>query len=230
MKLLGLILVSLFFFIGPIAAKVNLEQGILQAIEQYSREKIGSEEVRLNITLKKTGRDYSGEADEIKLLEVYQGAKPVGNVILPFEIINDGNSSRVFVRAQVEALKNLVVANKKIERGQQIKEADLAMEERDVSNIPDKYFTNPDFLLINQSKTTIPQGSIIFEWMVKEIPLIRHGEEVMIRIVGDNIKVETRGKVLEDGYPQQMVKLRANNAKEIVEGKVIAPNIVEVKI
>jgi len=229
MKLIiGILCFSILCF--PVLAKVNLEESILQAIEQYSREKIGSQEVELKVTLKKYGSNLDQEVDSVKIIEAYKEPNAVGNVILPFEIVDGDKTKKVFIRAKVEVLKDVVVAQKKIERGQHIGEEDVALEKRDIAILPKKFYTEPDYLLITQAKTTIPKGSTIFEWMVKEIPLIRHGEEVMIRILGDNLMVETKGIVLEDGYPGQMVRFRAKDSKDIIIGKVVALGLVEVKI
>ncbi len=229
MKLIiGILCFSILCF--PVLAKVNLEESILQSIEQYSREKIGSEEVELKISLKKYGKNLDQEVDSVKIVEVYNEPKAVGNVILPFEIVDGDKTKKVFIRARVEVLREVVVAKNKIERGQQISEEDVVLEKRDIAVLPKKFFAEPDYLLITQAKTTIPKGSTIFEWMVKEIPLIRHGEEVMIRMLGDNLLVETKGIVLEDGYPGQKVRFRAKDSKDIVVGRVVALGIVEVKI
>ncbi len=226
--IIGILCFSILCF--PALAKVNLEESILQAIEQYSREKIGSEEVELKVSLKKYGKNLDQEVDSVRIIEVYKEPKAVGNVILPFEIVDGDKTKKVFIRARVEVLKEVVIAKNKIGRGQQISEEDVVLEKRDIAILPKKFYTEPDYLLITQAKTTIPKGSTIFEWMVKEIPLIRHGEEVMIRMLGNNLLIKTKGIVLEDGYPGQKVRLRAKSSKDIIVGKVIALGIVEVKI
>lgn len=174
-------------------------------------------------------RGLEGEVD-FKIVEVYKDFKPVGDVIFPIEVSSGEFSKKIFVRTQVEVLKKIVVAKKNIKRGEKIEAKDLTLAERDIAMLPNKYFEDLDQVANSLAKTTIPKKSIIFEWMIKEIPLVHRGDEVTILVTAPNLLVKTKGVALEDGYRDKKVKVKRKNSKKTLEGILISENEVEVKL
>ena len=171
----------------------------------------------------------SGEA-QLKILEAYSSFKPVGSVILPVQISSETVNKRVLVRARIEALRRIVVAANQIPKGQAITGADLKIEERDVALLPQKYFVDNSFVLNKEAKISIPANSTIFEWMVGEAPLIHRGDEVNILANNPGITVKVKGEALEDGQIGSEIKVLRKDSKKILQGKIVSPTEVEVKI
>jgi flagella basal body P-ring formation protein FlgA len=191
--------------------------------------------LEIRITFKYADRLFEGlralEGEvEFKIAEVYTNLKPVGNVIFPIEVSAGEESRKVFVRAKVEVFKKVVVAARHIKRGTMISLDDVKLEERDIAMFPQSYYADLEGVLLKETKTSVPRNSTIFEWMIKEIPLVRRGDEVTILVKGPNLLVRTTGMALEDGYEGKWLKVKVagKDAKDSLEGRLISSNEVEV--
>jgi flagella basal body P-ring formation protein FlgA len=191
--------------------------------------------LEIRITFKYADRLFEGlralEGEvEFKIAEVYTNLKPVGNVIFPIEVSAGEESRKVFVRAKVEVFKKVVVAARHIKRGTMISLDDVKLEERDIAMFPQSYYADLEGVLLKETKTSVPRNSTIFEWMIKEIPMVRRGDEVTILVKGPNLLVRTTGMALEDGYEGKWLKVKVagKDAKDSLEGRLISSNEVEV--
>ena len=166
------------------------------------------------------------ENTPIKIVEVYSEFKPVGNVVFPLSV----GEEKMFLRAKVEVIKELVAAGRAIKKGKVLEAADLVTDKRDVAMLPEKYFVENTSLIGKETKISIPANSTLFEWMVGDQPLIRTGSEVNILATAPGLTVRTRGQLQEDGYLGAEVRVKRKDSKKIVVGKVISASEVEVKV
>lgn len=232
--IIGICLIGIVF--NSAWALDNPEGELAYAIEDYVMTRypdwIGYDiKVTFKYADKILGRlgDLEGDVD-LRVVEVYKDFKPIGNVIFPIEVITAGSSQKIFVRARVEVFKNIVVANRRIKRGDEIGVEDLALESRDIAVLPQKYFEEIFQVANTEAKTTIPRNSTIFEWMIKEVPLVHRGEEVAILVTAPNLLLKTQGVALEDGYLGKKMKVKSKESKKTLEGSLISPTEVEVKL
>jgi flagella basal body P-ring formation protein FlgA len=225
-------------FVRSASALNNPEQALKDVIEDYVMTKypewIGYD---IKIDLKYADKILEGleEVDEdavLSVVEVYQDFKPLGNVIFPIEVLTKDETRRIFVRAKVEVFKNVVIALRSIKRGEVIQVEDLGMESRDIASIPQRYFDHIAQVADMEAKTSIPRNSTIFEWMIKEVPLVHRGDDVLIRVTAPDLRVKVKGRALEDGYLGKWIKVRSekSNDKEPLEGILISSSEVEVRL
>jgi flagella basal body P-ring formation protein FlgA len=214
----------------------NPEEKVTKAIQDYVIAKYPDwAGLKIQVGYKSADRIFEelrgleGEAG-FKILEVYADFKPVGNVILPIEVSAGETRKKIFVRAKIEVFKNIVVAARQIKRAEIISADDLALEERDITMLPHQYYEDVRLVANTEAKTTIPKNSTIFEWMVKEIPLVKRGDEVAIFVSSPDLLVKTKGVALEDGYRGQEIKVKRENSKKTLEGVLVAPGEVEVNL
>jgi len=238
-KYLSLLLImSLLIVNWSLSARAldNPEQKLAEVIEDYVITRypdwIGLE---IRVTFKHANKifeDLRGvdEDADFEIVEVYKDFKPVGNVIFPIKVSAGGISKKLFIRARVEVFSKVVVAQKGIKRGEIITDEDLALEERDIAMLPQKYFEKLEQVVETEAKTTIPKESTIFEWMIKEIPLVHRGDEVSILVTAPDLVVKTKGMVLEDGYLDKKIKVKRVESNKTLEGILISPDEVEVKL
>ncbi len=164
------------------------------------------------------------------ILEVYKDFKPVGNVIFPMAVKSKGFNKKIFVRAKVEVLKAVVVAQEKISRGEVVSKDCLVLERRDIAMLPQKYFSEIEDVMFTETKTTIPKNSTIFAWMVKEVPQVHRGDKVMVIVKGVNLLVKKIGVAVEDGYLNKAIKVKIHDRKKPIKGVLISTDEVVVKI
>ena len=167
---------------------------------------------------------------EFKVADAYQDMKPVGNVIVPIEYSAGEKPEKVFIRAKIEVIKDVVMASRPIKRGTIIDEQDLKLEKRDICAVPQNYFERSEQILFTEAKTNIPKNSLIYDWMIKEVPLFHRGEEVTIQMGLDNLSIKSTGIALEDGYPGKPIRIKRKGSDKILDGTVLSSKVVEVKI
>ena len=173
---------------------------------------------------------YSNQAS-LSVINVYQSFRPVGNVIFPLLIQEGAESHKFFLRTKVEVMAPIVVAAQSIKRGEIIMAAALTTEVRDISTLPKDFYREEKLLLHNEASTMIPENSTIFRWMIREIPLVRRGETIMILIKGDNLSVKADGVALMDGYLGQPIKIKrkqTGNNGSILQGTLVSSHEVEI--
>ena len=232
--IIGICLIGILF--NSAWALDNPEGELAYAIEDYVLTKypdwIGYD---IKVTFKYADKILEGLGDlegdvDFRVVEVYKDFKPIGNVIFPIEVISAGSTQKIFVRARVEVFKNIVVADRRIKRGGEIVVDDLTLETRDIAVLPQKYFEEIAQVANTEAKTTIPRNSTIFEWMIKEIPLVHRGDEVAILVTAPNMLLKTKGVALEDGYLGKKMKVKSKESKKTLEGSLISATVVEVKL
>lgn len=212
----------------------NPEHEITKVIEDYviarNPEWAG---LNISVTFKHADKIFSGlraldgKAD-LEVVAVYEDFKPVGNVIFPIQVSLRDQVKKIFVRTRVAVFKKIVVASRLIKRGAMIVLEDIELQERDIAMLPQKYFVGVNAVLLSQAKTSIPKNSAIFEWMIKEVPLVKRGDGVAILVKGENLLLRADGRVLEDGYLGKPIKVRRRESRKTLDGVLISTNEVEV--
>ncbi|MEA3494374.1 MAG: flagellar basal body P-ring formation chaperone FlgA [Candidatus Margulisiibacteriota bacterium] len=212
----------------------NPEREMTEVIENYVLEKypewIGLE---IKVNYKYADKTFNklrsmGDKVTLEIPEQYQNSRPVGNVILPVVVSSKGYSKKLFVRAKVEVLHDVAVANNYIQRGSVITDEDVMIEQRDIAMVPQKFHFKLEDVVGKEAKTSIPEKSTVYAWMIKEVPQVHRGDKVMISIVGTNLMVKSEGTALEDGYIGKILKVKRKNVKNPLEGILVSANEVEV--
>ena len=232
----ALVLVCLFAFAAGAFAIDNPEAKLTEIIKEHVLGKRPEwSGLDIQVTLKYADKMLSSleqlPADTgLKIIEVYKDVNPVGNVIFPIEVSSGKNIRKIFLRTRVEVFKHVVVAKHYIPRGEVVKEENLQLEKRDIGMIPEKYFDRIEYVAGTETKTSIPENSTLFSWMIKEVPLVRRGDKVLVRVVAPNVLLKTEGIALEDGYIGNEMKVRRKGIKDPVEGILVSSNVVEVRL
>lgn len=233
MKKVFLCFISIIIFTSALYAQDKYVDELSAAIRQFVESKLGTSQGMIQVTIKSTGIKDSedlGELVDLKVIDLNLNPKPLGNMIFPIDVTTDKITKRIFTRARVEQLLSVIVAKQQIKRGVIITPDQLEMKEKDVALMPQKYFIDTQPIISSEAAASIPKGSIIFNWMIKETPLIRQGEEVMIYVIGESLQIKSKGVLLEDGYLGKLVKVKVKDSKKTLEGKLVSASIVEVKL
>lgn len=151
------------------------------------------------------------------IVEMYPDFKPLGNVIIPVQVVVDGeDKEKIFLRTKVSVFDRIVVAGHRLEKGNIIGSAEVVLDERDIAVINQEYYTDIDQLLGKEVKTYIPKGNTIYNWMIKQKSLIKKNDKVRIISTGEAIVLEVQGLALQDGVLGQQIMVRnIDSGKEI---------------
>ncbi|MFC1768101.1 flagellar basal body P-ring formation chaperone FlgA, partial [Candidatus Margulisiibacteriota bacterium] len=168
---------------------------------------------------------------QFEVAELYPGFKPLGNVIVPVQVIVDGTpKEKIFLRTTVAILKDVVIANRSIRKGEEIGADDVALKQRDISRVYTKnYFTSSEEVVGKEVKTYIPRQYIVIDWMIKQRSLVRKKDKVKIKAVVGDVVVYAEGEALEGGGMDKKVRVKNTVSKKILTGTVIGTGEVEVE-
>jgi len=214
----------------------KVKNGITLALKEYIAENFPEwEEAQIEVAYKYADETFADLAAknidlDFKIVPLYYNYKPIGNVILAVDIFSKGKKvDKVYIRARVEIIRDVVVAKRTLKRGIVIEESDLSLEPRDISWLS-HYYNNFDNLLGMETTTIIPSGRAIKEAMVREKPVISKYDEVYIIVNIANLKVKARGKALQDGYTGKKIKVQNLITKKNLEAIVLNSEEVKVEV
>ena len=151
----------------------------------------------------------------------------VGNITVGVRC-NGEETWSLFVPISVKVFRNVVVLNKPLARGTIITEADLSIEQRNISAFSTDFFSDIDSLIGMELQRPIQIGQAISSLYVKKPIAVRRGN--LVTLVAKNAIVEVRmeGKAMADGAVGHKVKVRNMRSKRIIEGIVKSSTIIEV--
>ena len=124
----------------------------------------------------------------------------------------------------------MVFAGQLIKRGQTFSPEILKVEKRDTAQFPKRYFHEVGELAGKEAKITIASSVMVQDWMVQNPPLIRRGSRVKIIVQSGNLSLKAVGVAFDDGSKGDLVRVKMENTKKVVSGKVLALDEVEVKL
>lgn len=207
---------------------------IISAIREYvvtAKPEWKTEDIRISYRGNDSALASLNELKNIscKIPENYRMSKITPRMIIPI-VAYEGNVEKAAINLwiKIEIYKDIVIAKDRIKRGSLISSSDIELSKREISLLPQKYFSEIESIVGKISKGTIYQGSVVYEWMIKEMPEVFKGSKIKILAKGDGILVEAEGSALQDGRIGDKIKVRRNNSKNDIEAKIISSKEVEV--
>ena len=97
----------------------------------------------------------------------------------------------------------------KIEKNIPLTENHIRQVSRHINSLPLNPIQNKNQLIGKESKTTLSEGVLYAEWMIREIPLIRRGDPVSILISNGNIEMAVRGIALENSNKDLSIEVQS---------------------
>lgn len=139
-----------------------------------------------------------------------------------------GTTSTV-IRAsgKIQVIAEVPLAKAGIARGAVISEADIEMQQIDISISP-LIITDKDDCLGKRAKTMLQAGKPILKSNIEQPPVINRGEIVAIEARSGGLVIRDKGIALKDGYLNERIPVRnAASGKQIL-GTIIAASLVVV--
>ena len=136
----------------------------------------------------------------------------------------------IYVPASVKAMRKVVITTRPILRNSAITEADIRLEERNVTTGSDTYIFDPKHVLGKLAKRALTSSTSLKPSMLSEPILVRRGQQVIILAQGAGIEVRMAGTALMDGAAGQIIRAKNKRSKRTVEGQVIQPGVIKVNM
>lgn len=138
------------------------------------------------------------------------------------------NPWTIYVRATVHLHLDVAVLRNALARDAVVGEADIDFVRKDAAELRGGYLADPAQIVNRQVKRALPAGTVLTPGVLTAPRIVRRGQEVVIRSRSGALSVQMSGEALADGEEGQRIHVRNAQSRRIVEGRVIAPGVVEI--
>jgi flagella basal body P-ring formation protein FlgA len=154
------------------------------------------------------------------------GARAVAQ--LTIEVSCASPSWRQFVAVHVHADEPVAVAARPLSRLAVVTADDLLFVTRDVGSLPGGYFRHPEDVIGRIAQRTIGAGEVLAADVVRQPPLVHHGQAVTLVAQSGGLNVRAPGIAQADAGLAERVRVRNTVTSRMVEGVVRSAQTVEV--
>jgi flagella basal body P-ring formation protein FlgA len=116
--------------------------------------------------------------------------------------------------------KEIYVAHSLLTRGQLLRDADVALEKRDILNNRDYLVTIPLDDPYLELRENVPAGTQLTSRQLRLRAIIKRGRQVDAMFQDDSLTIAVKAEALEDGVPGQIVRVRNLQSRREFKGKV----------
>ena len=141
-----------------------------------------------------------------------------------------GQPWSLYVPVNVRIMKKILVASRELPRGSVLGAEDLELEERDVARLRAGYFEHPGQALGKITKRTIHRNDALLPTQVLAPQAVERGSKVTILARAGALQVRMTGKALSGGSKGDLIEVVNESSQKRIEGRVIAPGLVEVPL
>lgn len=141
----------------------------------------------------------------------------------------DGQAvTKVGLRFKVNLYRQVAVAASQVNAREIFTENSLRYERMDTGQIAPGFFTDKNKVLGLMARRLITPGMVITDSMVNKPVIVKRGNMVTLTAFIGNIEVIASGQAMQDGYENQLIRIKNVSSNKIVLGKVIDEDKVQV--
>mgnify|MGYP001160705725 CR=1 FL=1 len=146
------------------------------------------------------------------------GSKEVGQTTVGIRCLDKEATkpNSVVLQAEIIQEKKYLVVNRKMNVGEEIKEADIKEEVGDVSRFYFKYYQDPKDVIGKKVKNLMPEGQTIRDSNLALPVVIQYNQNVMVVDGVGNFRVTASGKAMSMAYEGQQVRVKMPSNKIIL--------------
>ena len=118
-----------------------------------------------------------------------------------------------------------------LKRGVVITRDNLESERLLLNDYPKRSIFTVEEIIGKETKSTLAKHTIIAEWMLREVPLIKGGAPIVLIYSGNGVHIRAQGQALDDGYAGSFIRVKSRfKSKKVVIGEVIDEKSVRVPL
>ncbi len=142
--------------------------------------------------------------------------------------LGDRVVSNSSVRVEVEALADMVVALRQLDRGAVISGTDIAVQKREIAAVSGTFAGNAGDVVGKQTRITIKANAVVRTDQLEKVPLVKSGQ--MVTIVAENavMKVSVAGKAKNSGAEGDIILVQNLNSLKDIPARVVNATTVQV--
>jgi flagella basal body P-ring formation protein FlgA len=134
----------------------------------------------------------------------------------------------LFVAAQLSVYREVAVAQRPIPRGSYVSPDQIQIQEQDVTQATQGYYTQIKDLIGALATRSIAAGRVITPGSISPPRIVNRGERVTIMASSDTLSIKATGVSLADAAFGELVQVRNTSSNKVVEGRVTGPGMVSI--
>ncbi|WP_459748276.1 flagellar basal body P-ring formation chaperone FlgA [Pseudomonas sp. 3A(2025)] len=161
------------------------------------------------------------------LTATLESPRPVGRVTVKVRC-EGSNPWTVYVPAQVQLFRNVVIATRPLKRDTVITEDDIAVRERDIGTLGMGFLPSTDLAIGQKLVRPAVVDQVLSPTFMEQPAMVRKGDHVVIVARSPSLAVRMPGEALSDGGLNEQIRVRNLNSKRVIKANVTGPGQVEV--
>ncbi len=129
---------------------------------------------------------------------------------------------KIFLSAQVDIYRQIIVASNSLPRGARITQTDLKSRLMSSSGLRTGYYTDAQRLLGKQIKRPVEAGEPLRPGLVEEPLAINRGDVVVLRSGNGAISVATQAEALSSGHVGEQIRVRNLASERVIRAEIVA--------
>ena len=212
------------------AGNVVGEAQVRRVIEDFVLRRAAP--LKAEVRVRKIG--YSGELNlppgevsfEVLAPERWEG---YGNSSVALVVRVDGEVKRnLTVQVEVEALADMVVAARTLERGEVLAPADLSLARRNLAQVQGRFLRSIDEAVGLRVKSAVRANSPVRGDYLERVPVIRSGQVVTIIAENDRVRVTAAGRARGAGAVGEQIIVQNLSSQKDLPARVVDSGTVKV--
>jgi len=132
------------------------------------------------------------------------------------------------VRIDVEALAEMVVTVRQIDRDAIITASDLALRKQNLSAVRGRYFSRIEDAVGKKARTTLRANSAVKPEQLEKIPLVKSGQMVTIVAENERMRITVTGKARGSGAEGDTINVQNLNSLKEIPARIIDAGTVQI--
>jgi flagella basal body P-ring formation protein FlgA len=212
--------ISLIIFILLVPLTVcatSLEDALVGKLrEQFD---LDSTTYRVEITFSQLAEEDINP--DLLTLEPLTPGLPLGSFTVMAHLDQNSQDKQGQVRYQVKKYAEVLVAEARINRHEELTESQLVLKTMDVTSLQEQPVMTWDAIGGMRSKRNISKGRIITTDAIEPVPDIDVGREVTIVYNNGPCEITIPGKALQSGVAGDYIKIRNETSGKIIIARVV---------
>lgn len=141
-----------------------------------------------------------------------------------------GTPWTIYMNAQIQAYRHVLVAAAPIPRNTLITMRDIALVEQDLSTSTRAYYTDPADVVGLLAKRSIRANQILAPSVLRLPKLVKRGDPVRMIAERGSVRIQVEGIAMSDGALGDTIRVRNPRSGRVVQAEVQSAGTVEVAI
>lgn len=137
--------------------------------------------------------------------------------------VNGTRQWSIFVPVTINVFSQVIIVTESLHKGDVLTRENTGYSRVNTSVLSSGHIENIDKVLGKAITRSLRRGDNIRMSYLDEADVVRRGDPVTIEAQSSKISVATLATALNDGYVGEMIKVRNNRSKRVVDAKVTGP-------